>query len=222
GQCPSLRVRDPLSRGDVEHRSWASIPHGPSSRLGLGCLALAGPPTRHLRVHPGEPDAAPGPRSQRNFQRDRRRAAPGRGQHDAALPVARLDGHRHHGQLPHCIPEQPGHGQSMTYLLILLTTVCTIVGQLILKRAGTGLRPLLASGPVEFLFGAATSPLVIAALGLQVVGYVAWLFVLSREKLSVAFALSGSTLYLLTAIASWYFFGERLTGWQWLGFVLIS
>lgn len=110
----------------------------------------------------------------------------------------------------------------MTYLLILLTTVCTIVGQLILKRAVTGLKPLLASGPIDFLFGAATSPLVIAALSLQVLGYIAWLFVLSREKLSIAFALSGSTLYLLTAIASWYFFGERLSGWQWLGFVLIS
>jgi undecaprenyl phosphate-alpha-L-ara4N flippase subunit ArnE len=108
------------------------------------------------------------------------------------------------------------------YLLILVTTLCTIGGQLILKRAVTGLKPLLASGPIDFLFGAATSPMVIAALSLQVLGYVAWLFVLSKEKLSVAFALSGSTLYLLTAIASWYFFDERLTAWQWLGFLLIS
>lgn len=108
------------------------------------------------------------------------------------------------------------------YLLILFTTVCTIGGQLILKRAVTGLKPLLQSGPIEFLFGAATSPMVIAALSLQILGYVAWLFVLSKEKLSVAFALSGSTIYLLTAIASWYFFDERLTPWQWLGFLLIS
>lgn len=108
------------------------------------------------------------------------------------------------------------------YLLILLTTLCTIGGQLILKRAVTGLKPLLAAGPVDFLLGAATSPLVIAALSLQVLGYVAWLFVLSKEKLSVAFAISGSTLYLLTALASWYFFDERLTAWQWLGFALIS
>lgn len=110
----------------------------------------------------------------------------------------------------------------MTYFLILVTTLCTIGGQLILKRAVSGLKPLLASGPIDFLFGAATSPLVIAALCLQMLGYIAWLFVLSKEKLSVAFALSGSTLYLLTAIASWYFFDERLTRWQWLGFMLIS
>lgn len=108
------------------------------------------------------------------------------------------------------------------YLLILMTTLFTIAGQLILKRAVTGLKPLLQAGPIEFLFGAATSPLVIAALSLQVLGYVAWLFVLSREKLSVAFALSGSSFYLLMAFASWYFFGERLSAGQWLGLLLIS
>lgn len=109
-----------------------------------------------------------------------------------------------------------------TYLLILVTVLCTISGQLILKRAVDALKPVLASGPIDFLLGAAMSPLVIAALCLQVVGYVSWLFVLTREKLSIAFALSGSTLYVLTALASWFFFNERLSAWQWLGFFLIS
>lgn len=109
-----------------------------------------------------------------------------------------------------------------TYLLILVTVLCTIGGQLILKQAVDGLKPLLASGPLDFLIGAAMSPLVISALFLQVLGYVSWLFVLSREKLSIAFALSGSTLYILTALASWYFYNERLTVPQWLGFFLIS
>lgn len=108
------------------------------------------------------------------------------------------------------------------YLLILITTLCTIAGQLLLKRAVDGLKPLLQSGPLDFLFGAATSPLVIAALALQVLGYVSWLFVLSKEKLSIAFALSGSTLYLLTALASWFFYGEKLSAAQWAGFVMIS
>jgi drug/metabolite transporter (DMT)-like permease len=108
------------------------------------------------------------------------------------------------------------------YLLILTTTLCTIAGQLILKRAVTALKPLLDSGPIDFLIGAAFSPLVIAALSLQVLGYVAWLFVLSKSQLSVAFALSGSSFYLLMAVASWYFFGERLGPFQWFGLVLIS
>lgn len=108
------------------------------------------------------------------------------------------------------------------YLLVLITTLCTIGGQLILKKAMTTLRPLLAQGPIEFLWGAAFSPLVYAALALQVLGYVAWMFVISKEKLSVAFALSGSTFYLLMAAASWFFYGERLAPGQWLGLLLIS
>ncbi|MDQ3511579.1 MAG: hypothetical protein M3414_07860, partial [Pseudomonadota bacterium] len=60
------------------------------------------------------------------------------------------------------------------YLLILITTLATIAGQLVLKRAVTGLKPVLQTGgPLEFLLGAATSPLVIAALSLQVLGYIA-------------------------------------------------
>lgn len=108
------------------------------------------------------------------------------------------------------------------YLLVLVTTLCTIAGQLILKRAMVGLRPLLAHGPLEFLWGAVFSPLVYAALSLQVLGYVAWMFVISKEKLSVAFALSGSSFYLLMAAASWYFYDERLGPAQWLGLALIS
>lgn len=108
------------------------------------------------------------------------------------------------------------------YLLIFITTACTIIGQLILKRAMVGLRPLQAHGIPEFLFGAALSPLVWAALALQVLGYVVWFYVISREKLSVAFALSGAMAYVLMAFASWLVYDERLGGLQWLGLVLIS
>ncbi len=108
------------------------------------------------------------------------------------------------------------------YLLVLVTTLCTIGGQLILKRAMVSLKPLQSQGIFEFLLGAAFSPLVWAALLLQVLGYVAWMFVISREKLSVAFALSGSMFYLLMAAASWFFYGERLAPLQWFGLALIS
>lgn len=108
------------------------------------------------------------------------------------------------------------------YLLIFITTACTIIGQLILKRAMVGLRPLQAQGVPEFVWGAALSPLVWAALALQVLGYVVWFYVISREKLSVAFALSGAMAYVLMAFASWLIYNERLGGLQWLGLVLIS
>lgn len=108
-------------------------------------------------------------------------------------------------------------------LLILIVTLCTIGSQLLLKRAVGDLGSVLRdSGVGGFLLAAATSPSVIGALAIQGAGYVVWMFVLLRSQLSVAFAISGSFFYLLMAAASWLFFGERLSGMQWGGLVLIS
>ena len=110
----------------------------------------------------------------------------------------------------------------MTYLLILFTTCCTIGGQLILKRGLEGLGPLSAASKLDFLWRVGISPWVWAALSLQVLGYVAWFFVIARERLGVAFALSGSFFYVIMALLSWLIFGERLTGMQWAGIATIT
>lgn len=110
-----------------------------------------------------------------------------------------------------------------TFLLVLAVTFCTIGSQLILKNGVTALTVILRNeGALPFLVAAATSPKVILALAIQGLGYVVWLFVLTQERLSVAFALSGSFFYLVMAAASWFFFDERLTLTQWLGLLLIS
>ena len=110
----------------------------------------------------------------------------------------------------------------MTYLLILVSTLCTVGGQLLLKHGLSGMAALAAADRVGFLMRVATSPWVATALSLQVVGYVVWFFVITREKLGVAFALSGSLLYLATALLSWVIFGERLTTLQWAGLGTIT
>lgn len=110
-----------------------------------------------------------------------------------------------------------------TPLLILIVTFCTIGSQLILKSGVSTLTSLLRNdGIAAFLMAAATSPKVILALAIQGLGYVVWLFVLTQERLSVAFAISGSFFYLVMAAASWFFFDERLTLMQWFGLLLIS
>jgi multidrug transporter EmrE-like cation transporter len=110
-----------------------------------------------------------------------------------------------------------------TTLLILIVTLCTIGSQLLLKRSVGDISSVLKqSGASGFLIAAATSPGVILALTIQGIGYVVWLFVLTRSQLSVAFAISGSFFYLLMAGASWLLFGERLTLVQWGGLLLIS
>lgn len=112
----------------------------------------------------------------------------------------------------------------LTYLLIATTTLCTIVAQMILKKAVNmpAMKLALAQGPLDFVLGAAFNPLVWAALVLQIVGYVAWFFVLTREKLAVSFAISGAMVYTITAFSAWYFYGERLSPLQWVGILMIS
>ena len=81
---------------------------------------------------------------------------------------------------------------------------------------------LHSEGPLAFVMAAALSPTVWAALALQVGGYVLWFFVLAQERVSVAFAISGSFFYLMMAGVSWLVFDERLNLWQWGGLVMIS
>ncbi|QCB45753.1 hypothetical protein [Hydrogenophaga sp. PAMC20947] len=111
----------------------------------------------------------------------------------------------------------------LTIILVLIVTLVTIGSQLILKRGIGGVVGVLhADGPIAFVWAAATSPIVITALALQGIGYVVWWFVISQEKLTVAFAISGSFFYLVMAAASWYFYQERPNLQQWIGLFLIT
>jgi drug/metabolite transporter (DMT)-like permease len=111
----------------------------------------------------------------------------------------------------------------MLYVLILLVSICTIGSQLILKTGVDSIVKVLHSdGSLAFVMAAALSPTVWMALVLQVGGYVLWFFVLAQERVSVAFAISGSFFYLMMAGVSWLVFDERLNLWQWAGLVMIS
>lgn len=110
-----------------------------------------------------------------------------------------------------------------TILLISLVTLITIGSQLILKRGISDISIILRQdGALAFIWSAATSPTVIAALALQGIGYIVWWFVISQERLSIAFAVSGSFFYLTMAGASWLIYGERLNTQQWVGISLIT
>lgn len=110
-----------------------------------------------------------------------------------------------------------------TPVLVLIVTLVTIGSQLILKRGiGDVMSVLKNDGALAFVFSAATSPVVIAALALQGLGYVVWWFVITQERLSVAFAISGSFFYLVMAAVSWYLYDEKLNLFQWIGLLLIT
>jgi len=111
----------------------------------------------------------------------------------------------------------------ITRVLILVVTLNTVISMLLLKRAVTEIgAPAGLSDLWRFFLAAAMSPLVYASLVLQVIGYACWMLVISQEKLGVAVAISGSLFYLLTALASWYVYGEKLAPLQWTGIVFIT
>lgn len=113
---------------------------------------------------------------------------------------------------------------SFVYILIALTAICTLAGQLVLKGAvnNPALKAHLADGPLQFLLHAAINPMVWFALFFQVLGYVIWFFVLTREKIAVAFAINSAIIYLLTGFAAWFFYGEKLSMQQWSGLTLLT
>lgn len=108
-------------------------------------------------------------------------------------------------------------------LMIVFVTCTTLGGQLLVKHAVTQIaarQPALAGW--HWLLAAMLSPGVLAAVVLQGIGFAVWVVVVSRLKLGVAFAISGSFFYVLLALLSWWIYGEKLSVGQWMGIVLIS
>ena len=108
-------------------------------------------------------------------------------------------------------------------LMVVFVTCTTLGGQLMVKHAVTQIaarEPALTGWP--WLLAAMLSPGILAAVVLQGIGFAVWVVVVSRVKLGVAFAMSGSFFYVLLALLSWWLYGEKLALGQWMGIVLIS
>lgn len=106
--------------------------------------------------------------------------------------------------------------------LLIAFTLCTMASQLLLK---SGLREAgdlgQVSNPGGMIRVALQSRQILAAVGLQAVGFLLWLMVLSKLKLGVAFAVAGGLNYLALGALSGLFFREPLSPWDWLGLGLI-
>lgn len=109
-------------------------------------------------------------------------------------------------------------------LLFIAFTINAVVSQLLLRRGTLELgRPPAALAAVPHFIGqAAQSPWLYASVSLQVLSYVLWLLIVSREKLGVATASIGAGFYVLMALSAWLIYGETLSALQWLGIVLVT
>jgi drug/metabolite transporter (DMT)-like permease len=108
-------------------------------------------------------------------------------------------------------------------LLLLAFTVNTVISQLVLRRALNHLgSPSSLSVLPRFIGNAALSPWIYVSVTLQILSYVMWMLIVSREKLGVATASVGAGFYTLMALSAWLVYGETLSGVQWTGIVLVT
>ena len=108
-------------------------------------------------------------------------------------------------------------------LLFIAVTVNAVISQLLLRRALNQLgSPASLSELPRFIGNAAVSPWIYASVALQILGYVLWMLVVSREKLGVATASIGAGFYILMALSAWLIYGETLSLLQWTGIVLVT
>jgi drug/metabolite transporter (DMT)-like permease len=107
--------------------------------------------------------------------------------------------------------------------LLVAFTLNAVISQLLLRRALAGITtPASLAELPTFIHNVALSPWIYGSLFLQVVSYVMWMLIVSREKLGVAAASVGAGFYLLVALAAWLIYGETLSALQWMGIVLVT
>jgi drug/metabolite transporter (DMT)-like permease len=108
-------------------------------------------------------------------------------------------------------------------ILFVAFTLNAVISQLVLRRALNELgAPASLSGLPRFIGSAALSPWIYASVSLQVLGYVMWMLIVSREKLGVATASIGGGFYMLMALSAWLIYGETLSALQWAGIVMVT
>jgi drug/metabolite transporter (DMT)-like permease len=108
-------------------------------------------------------------------------------------------------------------------LLLVAFTVNTVISQLVLRRALNTLgSPANISGLPRFIGNAALSPWIYTSITLQILSYLLWMLIVSREKLGVATASVGAGFYVLMALSAWLIYGETLSPLQWAGIVLVT
>ena len=93
--------------------------------------------------------------------------------------------------------------------VILATVALSAIAQIALKGGVTSARAAQASEGAQFLFAAVQSPLVWLGLAIYGLSVIAWLWVLARVDVSVAYPFVGLS-FVLTAAMGWLLFHENV------------
>lgn len=108
--------------------------------------------------------------------------------------------------------------------LIFTCIAIGVAGQLLLKSGMTKIGRIdsvVLANPVPVLGKLVTSPIILLAISLYIVGTLLWLVVLSRENLSFAYPMLGFS-YVLIVLISKVLLGEPVTLMRLAGAATIS
>ncbi len=110
----------------------------------------------------------------------------------------------------------------MAYILIGLTILFTVGGQLLVKYGMTQVGKFPSSGSqiLTFLWKALTNWKVFLGLLLAVFAAVAWMGAVSLSNISVAYPFMGLAIVLVLALSP-IFFNESVRLTQWIGVLIV-
>lgn len=123
----------------------------------------------------------------------------------------------------HLEPEDTSRGRHLTIAsiaLLLFSVASAATGQLLLKHGMQIASARAAKSGASLVVSAATSPWVLFGLAVFAVSAVAWLAVLSRVPLSVAYPFNAMG-YLVILTASILLLHERANALTWAGSLLV-
>ena len=110
-----------------------------------------------------------------------------------------------------------------TKFLFVAFTINSVISQLVLRCGLHELGSLTNFFAVPRFFGNAVLSLwIYVSVILQILSYVMWMLIVSREKLGVATATVGAGFYTLMALSAWLVYGETLSPLQWTGIALVT
>lgn len=109
-----------------------------------------------------------------------------------------------------------------SYIILGIAIITTVSSQLLFKKGMTmiGGVNFSLSNIISLIINVLKNPYLLTGLFFYGASFLLWLIVLSKLKLSIVYPIT-SINFVLVILASYFLFGERLSIFQYLGFIII-
>jgi multidrug transporter EmrE-like cation transporter len=110
-----------------------------------------------------------------------------------------------------------------TIFVFLLCVATNVISQFLIKY-GTKQHTFIMdiTRPLESVVSVFTNPYLLGGIFNAFISMGAWIFIVSRINLSVAFPIANALAFFCIAFFAQFLFGETMTGIRWIGIALIS